>query len=386
MHIFHHHIHSHIPHCFDCLKSDLNSIYLVHSIRGFVFSLFGIFIPIYLLTLGFSIQIVISYFIFRQCSILLMNIFIGPIANKLGLKHTMLISLPLSLVFLLLLPLLRYFPNFLFLYGLALLSGAHAALYWVPMHSLFARSSRKGKRSSQVGRLISFQHIASMLAPLIGGVITLFFDFEVLFILGVLLLLFPIGILFYSKEVKPHVNFNFKNGALLLKKYRRHYFSTFVEIIGGTTESVLWPLFVYLLLENKFSVGVIGTLLGVGTVFFSLLMGHRANSVNRVKIIRIASLMLAVVWVSKFFVSSALPIYILSIVSGFFVIMFSVPHAAETYELAKKEEHIDEFIIFREVPITLGKVAILVFAMFFINNINIAFIVTGLNFLSLFFL
>ncbi len=386
MHAFHHHIHTHVPHCMEGLKKDINGIYLIHSIRGFVFSLFEIFIPIYLLTIDFSIPFVFLYFIARQVAILLTNFFVGSIANKLGLKHTMLISLPLSLIYLLLLPVLNSFPNMFFFFGLAILSGAQAALYWVPMHSLFARSTKKGSRNSQVGKLISFQHIAGMLAPLIGGTITLVFNFEVLFVVGIFLLLIPIGLLLYTPEIKPHINFNFKRGLKLIKKYKKHYYLTCSEIIGGTTESVIWPLFVFLVLKNQFSVGVIGTLLGVGTVIFSLFMGHKADRKNRKNFIKIAALMLSIIWITKFFAENSVMIYILSVFSGFFVIMFSVPHTAETYRLARKEKYLDEFIIFREIPITIGKISLLLISMLFLSKINLAFIITGINFLLVFFI
>lgn len=386
MHTLHYQIHSHVPHCINSLKKDVNGIYLIHSIKGFVFSLFGIFIPIYLLTLDFSITLVFSYFIARQISIIITNFLVGSIANKLGLKHTMLISLPLSLLYLFLLPILSSFSNLYFFFGLALLSGAEAALYWVPMHSLFARSTKTGEKSSQVGKLLSFQHIASMLAPLIGGTITLFFSFEVLFMVGIFLLLIPIGLLLYTPDIKPHIDFNFRRGIGLLKKYKKHYYLTCSEIVGSTTESVIWPLFVFLVLKNEFSIGVIGTLLGLGTVIFSFFMGHKANKKNRSKIIKVAALMLAIIWISKFFADSSIIIYILSVLSGFFVIMFSVPNTAETYELASKEKHIDEFIIFREIPITLGKISLLLISLLFLSKINIAFILTGLNFLLVFFI
>lgn len=386
MHTYHHHLHAHMPHCLEAFKKDVNTIYLVHSIRGFVFSLFGIFIPIYLLTLGFSLQFVFLYFIIRQIAILLTNFIVGSIANKLGLKHTMLISLPLALIYLLLLPVLDSFTNLYFFFFLAIISGAQAALYWVPIHSLFARFTKTGERSSQVGRFLSFQHIAGMLAPLIGGVITLVFSFEVLFLIAIVLLLIPIGLLFYTPDIKPHVKFNFKKGLKLISKHKRHYYLTCSEIVGGTTESVIWPLFVFLVLKDSFSIGVIGTLLGVGTVIFSFFIGHKANKMNRAKLVKIAALMLSIVWIGKFFAESTIVIYVLSVVSGFFVIMFSVPHLAETYELAKKERHIDEFIIFRELPITFGKITLLLVSMLFLSKINLAFLLTGLNFLFVFFI
>ena len=386
MNIFHHHVHLHLPHCVQALKKDTNSIYTVHAIRGFVFSLFGIFIPIYLLTLDFTLVQVLLFYLVKRSTLLAITFFTGPIANRFGLKHTMLMSLPIALVYLISLSLLEIFTFPILLYSLALFSGFQAALYWMPLHSLFARCTKSGHRSSQVGKLLSYQHFGIMAAPLIGGVVTYFLGFEVLFFIALVLLLIPIGILLYSKEIMPHVNFKFKNGLHLLKKHRKHFFHVSGEVLGQTAESLLWPIFVFSVLVNELSVGLVGTLVGAGTIAFTLIIGKHAHKDNRKLIFKVGAFLLALVWISKYFAQSEIVIYVLSALAGFFSIMFTVPHLAETYELAKKDKHTDEFIIFRELPVAVGNISMLLLAIFLVEKIELSFLATGLNFLVMLFI
>lgn len=381
-----HHIHLHLPHYTKILKKDINGIYIVHSIRGFVFSLLGIFIPIYLLSLEFSLTLVLSFYIVRRISLVLTSFFAGSIGNRLGLKHTMLISLPLALVYLVALSLLKFFPSLWILFSLAILGGIQASLYWMPLHSLFSRYTKTGQRSFQVGKLLSLQHFATMAAPLLGGIIAVLFGFEMLFFVAFLVLLFPIGILLNSPEIKPHVNFKFKDGLHLFKKYRKYYFRVSSDLVGQTSEGVLWPIFIYSVLANELAIGFVGTLMGLGAIVFTLFIAKRTNRRNRLSMIKLSAFLLALVWFSKYFAQTSIVIYVLSILAGFFTVLFAVPHMTETYELAKKDKNPDEFIIFREVPVAVGTIAILLFAILVADKIELSFIATGINYFILLFI
>jgi len=91
-------------------------------------------------------------------------------------------------------------------------------------------------------------------------------------------------------------------------------------------------------------------------------------------------------WISKYFAQASIAIYSLSILAGFFTIMFAVPHMTETYEFAKKDKNPDEFIIFREVPVAVGNIAILSLAILVADKIELSFIATGINYFILLFI
>lgn len=371
----------------ELVKKEINGLYFVHTIRGFIFSLFGIFIPVYLLTLEFCLFHVITFFIARQTAEAAFSVVAtGPISNRYGLKHTMLASLPLTIIYLACLASLKTFPSpWLFLF-VATIGGIQASLYWIPLHSLFAHCTKTGHRSSQVGKLLSLQYLGSLAGPFLGGVISLFFGFESLFAISFLLMLVPFGILLYTPETKPHVNYSFKKGLFLFRKYSRHFLNTFILMAGNSSEAVLWPIFVFMTIKDSLAVGTVGTLMGIGTVLFTLLVGKTANRHNRKNYLKISALMLACVWIGKYFADTKTMIFLLSTFAGFFTIMFSIPHSAETYAIARKERRSDEFIIFREIPVSLGKIAILLVALLMVSNIELSFLITALTFLAALFI
>ena len=81
-------------HHFRLKYTELNEIYIFNSLRALAFSFITIFIPIYLLDLGFTIQSIFLYYIsfylmealFESASVRLIRIF-GP-------KHVIAISVP----------------------------------------------------------------------------------------------------------------------------------------------------------------------------------------------------------------------------------------------------------------------------------------------------
>ncbi|MBR9677448.1 MFS transporter [Candidatus Woesearchaeota archaeon] len=357
------------------LKEQLNEIYLMHAIDGFALSLIGIFVPIYLLILGFSVSQVIIFFIVQSLTVPFASFLVGFISSRYGLKHTMLLRFPFMLVFLLMLYSLDSFAIPILL--IAVIGGFQTTIYWIPLHSLFARSANKKSMSSDVGKLYSFPRIASMIAPLIGGIITLMAGFNTLFIVAMILLVVSIIPLFFSKEIKPHVEFRFSEGIKLFKKYPKVFFGVAINHLNGITEAVIWPMVVYFLLASTLSVGIMGTLLGVGTVFFTLLVGKLSDKFKRLTIIKIGAILMLLMWIARFFVQSDTTVYLVTIMAGFFMFLVLIPFTAINYAIAR-ENNIDEFIIFREIPVAIGRVLVLLLALFFASNIKIAFFLASI--------
>jgi len=362
------------------LKKQLNEIYIVHSLDAFVFSLIGIFVPIYLLTLGYSVSQVLIFYIIKQLAVCVFSFLAGYVSNHFGLKHTMLMRFPVVSAFLIMLYSLDSvaFPLTL----IAVLGGFQTALYWMPLHSLFSRSSDKVHMGTEVGKLYSFPRLASVIAPLIGGFIAIFFGFSTLFIVAMIFLAVSVIPLFYSSEVKPHVNFQIKRGTMIFKRYPRYFLGVGVNHLGGITESVIWPIFVYLILANVLSVGMVGTLLSLGTILFTLISGRLSDMFDRKRIIRIGAMIMIMVWLLRFFASTEASFYLLTVMAGFFTVLILVPFTSVTYGLARRG-NIDEFIIFREMPVALGRVFILLLALIFVNQLGFTFLFTGISHLFL---
>ena len=82
------------------LKSELSEIYLNQVIQTFAVSLIGIFIPIYLLEIGFDLIMVFNYYLIFSVCIIVLSVLPIRLSNKIGLKHTIFLStIPLITVY-----------------------------------------------------------------------------------------------------------------------------------------------------------------------------------------------------------------------------------------------------------------------------------------------
>ena len=107
----------------------LQAIYTMHSIQGFALSLVGIFIPIYLLTLGYSVSQAIIFFIIYYIAGLIAAFTAVHIAKYIGLQQTLIFRFPFTFAFLILLYLLESINIPLSL--IAFLGGFQNTLYWI---------------------------------------------------------------------------------------------------------------------------------------------------------------------------------------------------------------------------------------------------------------
>lgn len=362
-------------------REGIYSLYIAHTIKGFVSSLIGFFIPIFLYKIGFTLSQILLFYAFKEFFIMLFSVMAGGIGNKLGLRHTMMISLPLFLAYLIGTAILKYHPSLLYLYTLSIISAFASALYWVPMHALFTRFSSGKNSTSQVGTLMSLKSISSMVAPLLGGIISLTFGFESLFILASVILVVPIIILLNSKDVHPHINFSLKDLQVFFTKHRQHFLSIILDSFGSFAETILWPLFVFLILNDAMAVGIVGSLIGVGTVIFALLLSKVIARHNYLLVMKLASFMLATTWVIKYFANKQISIFAISLIASLFAIMFSIPLASHTYKIAKDSKNIDEFIVFKQILSHGGILLAVLTSLLLVLHLNFSFLITGASYI-----
>ena len=374
-----HHIPHHVadPHLALVVRRQRHELYIAHSISRFALSLVSIFVPIYLLTLGYGVSGVIKFFAAVTISIVPLSFLVGALSRKLGIKHIMFIWLPSAIGFLLALDFLDGSPHLF--YPAAILGAINSTFYWLPLHSLFARSSDDKHGGEEVAKLHTFSQIATIAAPLIGGFMISSFGFKPLFIMTIVMLFVSIMPIFATPEIKPHVDLEFRHGLKIFRKYPKIMLGSCVLGANEAVEDVIWPVFVYLLLQDISSVGVIGSLLGVGYAVFALITGKLSDASGKKYFVRVGAAMVAAVWFFRALTGSETEIYASSILMGASAILLYVPFAAEVYRSARESKSIDEFIIFREVPIALGRIFVLVLALVFAENLQAVFAATGLT-------
>ncbi|MDA1038362.1 MAG: hypothetical protein O2877_01585 [bacterium] len=88
-------------------NKELDELFASMSLRSFAVSIIGIFIPIYLLQIGFSLVQVFLFFALLSIVHSISSLASIKVACKYGFKHSILFNTPLLIVFFLLLSVLE---------------------------------------------------------------------------------------------------------------------------------------------------------------------------------------------------------------------------------------------------------------------------------------
>ena len=81
------------------LNRELSELFATVSIRGFAVSLIAIFIPIYLLEIGYSLSMTLLFFVVTNVFHFLGIYPAALIISKKGVKHTIFYSMPFLILF-----------------------------------------------------------------------------------------------------------------------------------------------------------------------------------------------------------------------------------------------------------------------------------------------
>ncbi len=359
-------------------KQSLRAVYTMHSIDASAFSLVGIFIPIYFLTLGYSVSQVIIYFIIQNSVLLASSFAVGYIGSRYGVQKTLLLRLPFLFLFLAMLSAVEiyHFP----LYLLAIFDGWQAALYWVPLNIIFAKNTSKGHVGTEISKLFALPQIFTIFTPLAGGLIAAYFGFNILFAVAISIFITSIIPIFRVKRNSVDFTFHFKKGAELFKKNKKYFWAEICNNFGEETDGIIWPIFIYLTVMKITAVGATATAVSLGAFFLTLAMGRISDRFSKNKLIRVGAVLIMLVWFIRFFIDSELAFYAIGLISGFVFVVFSVPYYAKLFGIPRKS-NVDEFFIFREVPVYLGRMIAFCLALIFVDNLPILFPIAGLAYL-----
>ncbi|GEM_PF-3265244 len=351
----------------------LNSIYIMHSITGLAGSLINIFIPAYLISLGYASAHVFSYYLIFSISIFVFFFSAALLSEKVGVRIMVVASFPPTIAYIAMLYMLH--TTILSLPLVAIVHGAGAGLYWFALHSFFAAHAHKETLGASVGKLSGFIQIAALLGPLIGGLVAFQYGFPALFVLGGFFFLVSLIPLFWIPELATRSRLNIATFIGLFRQFRRYTFVEFFENIRSELEGIVWPLFIFLVFQNALSVGYVGTLAAVGAIIFTLVVGRYTDRINPKIFMRIGAVLMAGIWLIRFAGPNApLLLYVSTIAAGLLACLIEVPLTSYIYGSAKRT-NITEFIVYREIVITIARVVIYGVALLVVTNITDLFLV-----------
>ncbi|MBI2662333.1 MFS transporter [Candidatus Woesearchaeota archaeon] len=332
-------------------RKELTQVYASAALRSFAISLVSLFIPLYLyIERGYSLQETLLFFLIYSVLFALFTPLAAKFSARYGVKHAVLISVPLYLVFIVLLYLLPQVNIPLSVIGFFL--GMSLAFYWMGMNLVFRKASKQCSRGAEVGKNMSISILATMIGPLLGGLIIQNFGFKILFIISGLGLLGSAFFLFLSKEKHIPYNFSLKNIFA-----NGNWSNALFFMSRGTyimAEGVIWPLFIFAVLGSYASLGLMGMILSGISALLLWKVGCYSDKIDRRKIIISMSIFESLGWFMRSVVDKVWHVFGITI---FGAIVYGIREAPmEALELDKAQRDIATYFVHREIFICLGRI------------------------------
>lgn len=338
-------------HLFRLKFTELNEIYTVMTMRSFIVSLIGIFIPIYLWKLGYSFSTILLFYAVVYLVQAALQLPMAHLISRFGPKHLIAISMPLMIINYLMLWSLPEFSWPLWL--VAFTEGIALVFFWQAYHWDFSKAKKCKSATSQLTSVYLLTSVAGAVAPFIGGFISTQFGIKYVFGLVAFLMLFTIFPLFATKE--PHVSKKINFQKIKTKKIKKQVFSFMGLCTHGAVGQAIWPIFVFLIIKTYQGVGLVTSLSMIATLIVTYIIGKAADSGGRVRFIKMGSYLLSITWFLKTLATSFLHIFTFDFLNNLANSLFYSSFVSEYY-LHADEESRTEYIVIMEIAADLSRV------------------------------
>lgn len=321
------------------LNSDFWNLELSVWLHTLARSLISIFIPILMLQLGYSLKIVLIYYLILHVVDVPLNFIARRLIIKFGARAVIIIATLISILYFTLFYNLGSNKLIIF-FALAFVDAFYDAFYWVSHMYIFMESSDKPDQASKnTGILSSVKSFAGMLGPVFGTIILLFTNQKILIICSIFIFLISIFPLFKIRHIKDKpINKNVSISAFFKDlREKRDYLSVMLYSINSTAEHILWPIFIFTVFGTIKSIGIIAVIVSLGNIIFMYLTGI-INKKKQKNLILFGSLAIILIWVLRLFLPGYLIYYVSIFVVGFFAIMINIPLESNIVERSKLKD------------------------------------------------
>lgn len=353
------------------LNRELDELYVSLAIRSFALGLINIFVPVYLIELGYSLRAVLLFYALAIAVHAVMAIPAGKIAAWKGFKHAIGYSVPLLIAYFGLLYSLPVhgWP----LWILAIILGVSAALFWTGFHLDFAHVSDNAHRGRELGVAKIVGSLFQAIGPIVGGLVLAFIGFKVLFVSVSILLVCSVIPLFLSKDAHESYNISLKELFSGEKPGKLLRYAAYG--IENPSAVILWPVFIYFgFLKSFATLGSVSSLSLLVSFAVTFMIG-KFTDVRRKMVLRLGGIANAVVWAMRLSVRSVSQIFMVDALYGLTKSMVLIPFDALCYDGALKGKAVRAIIV-REMTIN-GAAAIYFLLLALVIDLASSFIAAG---------
>lgn len=295
----------------------------LHSIGR---SLISIFIPIFLLSSGFSLEMVIVFFFFFYVIDVPINFLARACTIRFGARFSIIVATIFTILFFITLGQLSSTDPIIYLGALAVFAAIYDAFYWVSHLFLFIEIEQEEKETKiGTGFLYAVREFGTLLGPLIGALFLIFISKDALIVVSVLMFMISIVPLFRlnhlddkPKKIQPI------NVKKLEPSHKFIFINHMIWTLHRIAESTIWPIFIFIVFETIQSVAAISIIASVTSIIFSYFSGRFSKKISH-KLIIFGAFIILFTWISRMFFDAPLFYYVSVVVVGFVTLFISLP-------------------------------------------------------------
>jgi hypothetical protein len=332
---------------------EMGRIYWCHSIGGIAFSLATIFIPIYLINSGVSIQGVL---LFMMAKFGLAAVFQYPIAKimtKVRPHQMFVIGGGFTVIYFLLLASIE--PSASNLAVIAIFWSLHHSIYWQAFHYVFGLSRAHEHSNRQIAKLDALVILTATIAPALGGVIATMFGISYTYLGAVILYIISILPMISKDDGPPAASLKLTREHL--KKMKRDLFANFCAGTTQAAEAFIWPLFVFLVVSSYAGVGILSSIIAFASMLVTLYVGRKSDLKGEKPYINHGIFAYSLTNIGRLAAQNSAHIFGLNLLAGLGQSLFHSPYLSRYYHNSDGPER-NGYIVAMEAMHGMGFVAI----------------------------
>ncbi len=211
------------------------------------------------------------------------------LVSKYGTKISMIIGIFLLMLYLFCITKIQEGTEMIFV--ASIFGGLWTSFFWAGFHYDIADIVKEKKSGEKIALLNVLITVASALTPIAGGLILDVFDSSLLFWVALILVSISIIPLFFS--IKEHIPHKFSLHTAVQhsqKEAGKKIFSSFFVVgISYFVGGIIWPLFIFIIVQDFTKLGIIATITTIAIIFLMYLSGKLIDK-NKKKLIEKYSL------------------------------------------------------------------------------------------------
>lgn len=375
----------HYFHLNNNLHKNYSELIASNTLRSLALSLISLFLPIYLIEIGFDLKTIFILELLMLSLSLILHFYTFKIVKTLGIKKTLILSYFCTIIFYVVL----YNSDFIifnlgkswFLFLTGLINVLFTTLFWIAQHLYFVKTTKKSDSGKKYGALVAVPMILGIASPFIGGILIENFSFKLAFVIAGFLIFIGGIILFLTKEIKTG-NDKLKIKNILTGKGSAMNMMYFIEGSNVIATGFIWPVLLFSLSVKIIFMGVLYLFSNTIYAVISYYGGEISDKNGPVKLVRIGSIGHGLSLIFRAFSKTTFFITGFQSMGGLFGALWTIPFQSNFY----KECHVDPMnrIMNMELYQHLGRIfmflLILVLSLFVspVNSLIFALIFSGI--------